>query len=91
MAAMQDAYQIAYRKAVAALAARGVANIPHFAPLYKFELLRRLGYDPRACARGCPAAEEAFQHRFTHLPLHGLPGDRLAELADAVLAAAGEL
>ncbi len=74
-----------------ALAARGVANIPHFAPLYKFELLARLGYDPRSCARSCPVAEEAFQRRFTHLPLHGLPGDRLAELADAVLAAASEL
>ncbi len=73
------------------LTARGVANIPHFAPLYKFELLRRLGYDPRSCARACPAAEEAFLRRFTHLPLHGLPGDRLAALADAVLAAAGEL
>jgi dTDP-4-amino-4,6-dideoxygalactose transaminase len=73
------------------LAARGVANIPHFAPLYKFDLLRRLGYDQRRCARGCPAAEEAFLHRFTHLPLHGLGGDGLAALADAVLAAASEL
>jgi dTDP-4-amino-4,6-dideoxygalactose transaminase len=73
------------------LAARGAANIPHFAPLYKFELLRRLGYDPRSCARSCPVAEEAFLRRFTHLPLHGLPGDRLAALADAVLDSAGEL
>jgi perosamine synthetase len=74
-----------------ALASRGVANIPHFAPLYKFELLRRLGYDPGSCARSCPVAEEAFQRRFTHLPLHGLPGERLAALADAVLDSAGEL
>jgi dTDP-4-amino-4,6-dideoxygalactose transaminase len=51
------------------LAARGVANIPHFAPLYKFELLRRLGYSERSCARSCPVAEEAFLRRFTHLPL----------------------
>jgi perosamine synthetase len=72
------------------LASRGVANIPHFAPLYKFELLRRLGYGPRSCARSCPVAEEAFLRRFTHLPLHGLPGERLAALADAVLAAARE-
>jgi dTDP-4-amino-4,6-dideoxygalactose transaminase len=73
------------------LASRGVANIPHFAPLYKFELLRRLGYEPRSCARSCPVAEEAFLRRFTHLPLHGLPGDRLAALADAVLQTAAEL
>jgi perosamine synthetase len=79
------------QKLKAGLAARGVANIPHFAPLYKFELLRRLGYDERRSARACPVAEEAFLHRFTHLPLHGLPGDRLAALADAVLAAAAEL
>lgn len=73
------------------LAARGVANIPHFAPLYKFELLRRLGYSERSCARSCPVAEEAFLRRFTHLPLHGLPGERLTNLADAVLAAAARL
>jgi dTDP-4-amino-4,6-dideoxygalactose transaminase len=73
------------------LAARGVANIPHFAPLYKFELLRRLGYSERSWARSCPVAEEAFLRRFTHLPLHGLQGERLAALADAVLAAAGKL
>jgi hypothetical protein len=29
--------------------------------------------------------------RFTHLPLHGLPGERLTNLADAVLAAAARL
>ena len=73
------------------LAARGVANIPHFAPLYKFELLHRLGYSERSCARSCPVAEEAFLRRFTHLPLHGLPGERLTNLADAVLAAAARL
>jgi dTDP-4-amino-4,6-dideoxygalactose transaminase len=79
------------RKLKERLAARGVANVPHFAPLYKFELLRRLGYDQVACARSCPVAEEAFLRRFTHLPLHGLPGDKLAALAEAVLAAAAEL
>jgi perosamine synthetase len=79
------------RKLKERLAARGVANVPHFAPLYKFELLRRLGYDQLACARSCPVAEEAFLRRFTHLPLHGLPGERLTNLADAVLAAAARL
>jgi dTDP-4-amino-4,6-dideoxygalactose transaminase len=79
------------QKLKAGLAARGVANVPHFAPLYKFQLLSRLGYDPRACARSCPAAEEAFQRRFTHLPLHGLAGDGLRALADAVLEAAAGL
>jgi perosamine synthetase len=73
------------------LAARGVANIPHFAPLYKFELLRRLGYEEARIARSCPVAEEAFTRRFTHLPLHGLEDGRLEELADAVLAAVAEL
>lgn len=73
------------------LAEQGVANVPHFAPLYKFQLLSRLGYDARRAARSCPVAEEAFNRRFTHLPLHGLAEDGLAALADGVLAAAEQM
>jgi dTDP-4-amino-4,6-dideoxygalactose transaminase len=46
------------------LAARGLIQIPHFAPRYKFSLLRQLGYDTQAIEKTCPIAEEAFQHRF---------------------------
>ena len=73
---------------LAELAARGVTNIPHFAPLYKLRVLRDLGYDARALQASCPVAEEAFTHRFTHLPLYGLTREQLEYLAEAVLASA---
>ena len=70
------------------LSDRGVTNIPHFAPLYKFELLQRLGYDHDAIAATCPVAEEAFNRRFTHLPLYPLTREQLEYMADAVIDAA---
>ncbi|MBN2311025.1 MAG: hypothetical protein JXR94_18765, partial [Candidatus Hydrogenedentes bacterium] len=65
--------------------------IPHFAPLYKFSLMRQLGYDTDAMARSCPVAEEAFQHRFTHLPLYDFDKAQLEYLADAVIDAVDEM
>jgi dTDP-4-amino-4,6-dideoxygalactose transaminase len=73
------------------LAARGIANIPHFAPLYKFALMRELGYDADAIARTCPNAEEAYNRRFTHLPLYPLTRAQLRYMAEAVKASAREL
>jgi len=73
------------------LAARGVTQIPHFAPLYEFELLRRMGYSTEEGRRSCPKAEEAFRHRFTHLPLYGLTQGQVSYLADAVIEAVGEM
>jgi perosamine synthetase len=73
------------------LEARGLVNIPHFAPLYKFQIMKQLGYDTDAMERSCPVAEEAFQHRFTHLPLYDLSDAQLECLADAVVDAVAEL
>jgi dTDP-4-amino-4,6-dideoxygalactose transaminase len=75
----------------ARLAEKGVTNIPHFAPLYKFELLRRLGYDHDAIAATCLVAEEAFNHRFTHLPLYPLTRGQVEVMADLVIETAVEL
>ncbi len=73
------------------LEAKGVTNIPHFAPLYKFELLQRLGYDHDAIAASCPKAEELFNRRFTHLPLYPLEDEQVEYMADAVIEAVEEL
>ncbi len=70
---------------------RGVTNIPHFAPLYKFQLFHRLGYDPQAIARSCPNTEEVFNRRFTHLPLYPLTQEQVEYMADAVIEAVEEL
>jgi len=73
------------------LSARGVVQIPHFAPLYKFRVLRQLGYDTRRLQEACPVAEEAFQRRFTHLPLYDFSPAQLKYLADAVIDAVAEM
>ncbi len=73
------------------LDARGLVQIPHFAPLYKFSIMKQLGYDTAAIEATCPVAEEAFQHRFTHLPLYDFTDAQLQYLADAVIDAVNEL
>lgn len=75
----------------AKLTDRGVTQIPHFAPLYKFDVLRRFGYHTAAMAAACPVAEEAFRHRFTHLPLYDFTAAQLAYMADAIIEAVAEL
>jgi Predicted pyridoxal phosphate-dependent enzyme apparently involved in regulation of cell wall biogenesis len=73
------------------LEAKGVTTIPHFAPLYKFSIMRRFGYDVDAIAASCPVAEEAFEHRFTHLPIYGLSDEQIDYMCDAILASVDEM
>jgi dTDP-4-amino-4,6-dideoxygalactose transaminase len=70
---------------------RGITQIPHFAPLYRFSYLKQLGYDTKAIQKTCPNAEEAFLHKFTHLPLYPLTDEQVAYLADNVIAAVEEM
>lgn len=67
------------------LAAYGVTQIQHFAPLYRFSILKQLGYDTAAIAKTCPNAEDAFLHRFTHLPLYDLSRADVVYMADAII------
>lgn len=73
------------------LAARGVVQIPHFAPLYKFSIMRQLGYDTDAVARTCPVTEEVFTRRFTHLPLYDFAPQQLKYMADMVIESVEEM
>ena len=73
------------------LKARGVVEIPHFAPLYKFSIMKQLGYDTDAIQETCPVAEEVFNHRFTHLPLYKFTNSQLDYLASAVIESVEEM
>ncbi len=75
----------------ARLKSKGVTEIQHFAPMYKFDIIRELGYDQAAIAESCPNTEQVFRHRYTHLPLYGLTGPQLEYMAGAILAAVKEL
>lgn len=70
---------------------KGVTNIPHFGPLYRFDILEQLNYDRDAIAAECPNCEEVFYKRFTHLPIYGLSKEQLDYMADAVLEAVSEM
>ena len=73
------------------LTERGVTQIPHFGPLYKFQVMRQLGYDTAAMEASCPVCEEVFSHRFTHLPIYGLTAEQIKYLGDAVVESVEEL
>ncbi len=73
------------------LEARGLVQIPHFAPLYKFSVMKQLGYDTEAIEKTCPVAEHAFQHTFTHLPLYDFSAEQLKYMADAIIESVNEL
>ena len=70
---------------------KGVTNIPHFGPLYRFKVVSDMGYDPEEIAKTCPVCEEVFYHRFTHLPLYGLSENQLIYMADAILESVAEM
>lgn len=70
---------------------KGVTNIPHFGPLYRFKVVSDMGYDVDAIAKTCPNCEEIFYRRFTHLPLYGLSDDQLKYMADAILESVKEM
>ncbi|MBP8952880.1 MAG: DegT/DnrJ/EryC1/StrS family aminotransferase [Armatimonadetes bacterium] len=75
----------------AKLTEKGVTNIPHFGPMYKFDVCRQLGYDADEIAATCPVTEEVFNHRFTHLPLYPLTDEQVEMMADRVIEAVEEM
>lgn len=70
---------------------KGVTQIPHFAPLYRFSYMKQLGYDTEILKKTCPKAEEVFLHRFTHLPLYPLTQEQVEYMADSVIAVIKEM
>lgn len=73
------------------LARRGVTTIPHFAPLYRFSVLKPFGYREDEIAQTCPVCEEVFYRRFTHFPVYGLSREQLDYMADAILQSVEEM
>ena len=70
---------------------KGVTNIPHFGPLYRFKVIEDMGYDVESIAKSCPNCEEVFYKRFTHLPIYGLSDEQLIYMADAILESVKEM
>jgi dTDP-4-amino-4,6-dideoxygalactose transaminase len=75
----------------AKLTEKGVTNIPHFGPLYRFKVIADMGYDVEEIAKSCPVCEDVFYNRFTHLPIYGLTKEQLDFMADAILESVKEM
>ncbi len=70
---------------------KGVTQIAHFGPLYRFKVVQDMGYNSDEIAKTCPNCEEVFYKKFTHLPLYGLSQEQLEYMADAVLESVKEM
>lgn len=73
------------------LAAKGLTNITHFGPMYRFRIMKELGYDEEAIAKTCPVTERMFYKSYTHLPLYPLKQEQLEYQAKAVVEAVREM
>ena len=73
------------------LAEKGLTNITHFGPMYRFRIMKELGYDENAIAETCPNTERMFYHSYTHLPLYPLTRQQLEYQAAAVVEAVREM
>jgi len=73
------------------LVQKGLTNITHFGPMYRFKIMRDFGYDENAIAATCPQTEELFYHCYTHLPLYPLTQEQLEYQSKAVVEAVREM
>ena len=70
---------------------KGLTNITHFGPMYRFRIMKELGYDEDAIAATCPVTEKMFYKSYTHLPLYPLTREQLEYQAQAVVEAVREM
>ena len=75
----------------AKLEQKGVTNIPHFGPIYRFSAAIGKGFNEKAIAKTCPVTEEVFDRRYTHLPIYGLTAEQLKYMADAIIESVEEM
>lgn len=75
----------------AKLERKGVTNIPHFGPIYRFSAAIGKGFDEKRIAKTCPMTEYVFDKCYTHLPIYGLTKEQLKYMADAIIESVAEM
>ncbi len=73
------------------LTKRRITQIPHFGPLYHFDVCKKFGYNKDEIAEQCPNTEQVFNKEFTHLPIYKFSEEKLKYLADNVLESIKEM
>ena len=75
----------------ATLEEKGVTNIPHFGPIYRFAASIGRGFNEKKIAKTCPVTEYVFDKCYTHLPIYGLTREQLKFMADAIIESVTEM
>ena len=75
----------------AKLEEKGVTNIPHFGPIYRFAASIGRGFNEKKIAKTCPVTEYVFDKCYTHLPIYGLTREQLKFMADAIIESVTEM
>ena len=75
----------------AKLEEKGVTNIPHFGPIYRFAATIGRGFNEKKIAKTCPVTEYVFDKCYTHLPIYGLTREQLKFMADAIIESVTEM
>jgi dTDP-4-amino-4,6-dideoxygalactose transaminase len=75
----------------AKLEEKGVTNIPHFGPIYRFAASIGRGFNEKKIAKTCPVTEYVFDRCYTHLPIYGLTREQLKFMADAIIESVTEM
>jgi dTDP-4-amino-4,6-dideoxygalactose transaminase len=75
----------------AKLEAKGVTNIPHFGPIYRFSASIGCGFSEKKMAEACSVTEYVFDKCYTHLPIYGLTKEQLKFMADAIIESVAEM
>lgn len=70
---------------------KGLTNITHFGPMYRFQVMKDLGYNEDEIAATCPNTERMFYTAYTHLPIYNLTQDQIEYQANAVVEAVREM
>ena len=75
----------------AKLEEKGVTNIPHFGPIYRFAAAAGMGCDAKKAAASCPETEKVFDERYTHLPIYGLSKSQIDFMIGAIAESVAEM
>ena len=70
---------------------KGLTNITHFGPMYRFQVMKDLGYDEDSIAATCPVTERMFYTSYTHLPIYNLTQEQIEYQAQAIVESVREM
>ncbi len=73
------------------LTEKGLTCITHFGPMYRFNIMKQLGYDENKIASTCPVTEDMFYNCYTHLPLYPLTRSQLEYQARTIVETVREM